>query len=90
MIKRRTRGSTVKAISPRSANGWQRKADGILDQLGQKVVSGYYRPGRRLPTEAELADKLRVSRPSLREGLQALARKGLVDSRPRRGTTVLD
>jgi DNA-binding FadR family transcriptional regulator len=90
MMKRRTKGSTAKAISQGAANGWQRKADGILDQLGQKVVSGEYRSGRRLPTEAELAHKLRVSRPSLREGLKALARKGLVDSRPRRGTTVLD
>ncbi len=89
-MKRRTRGSTAKAIGPSAANGWQRKADGILDQLGQKVVSGQYGAGRRLPTEAELARRLGVSRPSLREGLKALARKGLVNSRPRRGTTVLD
>ena len=78
-MKRRTKGSTAKAIGPSAANGWQRKADGILDQLGQKVVSGQYGAGRRLPTEAELARRLGVSRPSLREGLKALARKGLVE-----------
>ena len=90
-MKRKTNGASAspKAV-PRKANGWRRKADGVLDQLGQEVVSGHYAPGRRLPTEAELAQQLGVSRPSLREGLQALARKGLVDSRPRRGTTVLD
>jgi GntR family transcriptional regulator, galactonate operon transcriptional repressor len=89
-MKRRTKGSIARGVSPGAANGWQRKADSVLDQLGQKVVSGRYGAGRRLPTEAELARKLNISRPSLREGLQALARKGLVDSRPRRGTTVLD
>jgi GntR family transcriptional regulator, galactonate operon transcriptional repressor len=89
-MKRRTRESTARGGSPGAANGWQRKADSVLDLLGQEVVSGQYGAGRRLPTEAELARKLSVSRPSLREGLQALARKGLVESRPRRGTTVLD
>lgn len=87
-MKRRTNGAS--AGHKAAPNGWRRKADGILDQLGQKVVSGHYAAGGRLPTEAELAQELGVSRPSLREGLQALARKGLVDSRPRRGTTILD
>lgn len=90
MTKRQTKAASTEPIRPRQANGWRAKGDGVLDQLGQKVVSGQYGPGRRLPTEAELARKLGVSRPSLREGLKALARKGLVDSRPRRGTTVLE
>jgi GntR family transcriptional regulator, galactonate operon transcriptional repressor len=81
---------TPAAPSLRQANGWRRKADGILDRLGQGVVSGRYGAGRRLPTEAELARKLGVSRSSLRESLRALASKGLVESRPRRGTTVRD
>ena len=80
----------VGTVGKRKANGWRRKADGILDRLGQNVVSGQYGAGRRLPTEAELARKLGVSRASLRESLRALANKGLVDARPRRGTTVLD
>jgi GntR family transcriptional regulator, galactonate operon transcriptional repressor len=88
-MTRQTKTSSTEAMRPRKANRWRRKADGVLDQLGQKVVSGQYGPGRRLSTEAELARKLGVSRPSLREGLKALARKGLVDSRPRRGTIVL-
>lgn len=65
------------------------KADGVLDKLGPGIVAGRYAPGQRLPTEDELARKLRVSRPSLREGLKALARKGLVESRTRRGTIAL-
>lgn len=46
-------------------------------------------PGQRLPTEEELGRRLKVSRPSLREALKALAGKGLVESRTRRGTIVL-
>jgi DNA-binding FadR family transcriptional regulator len=65
------------------------KADRVLDRLGQAIVAGRYAAGDRLPTEDELARKLGVSRPSLREGLKALARKGLVEARTRRGTIAL-
>jgi GntR family galactonate operon transcriptional repressor len=70
-------------------NQTTRKSDAVLDKIGLAIVSGRYLPGDRLPTEDELARKLRVSRPSLREGLKALARKGLVESRTRRGTIAL-
>jgi DNA-binding FadR family transcriptional regulator len=65
------------------------KADTVVDKLGLAIVGGRYASGERLPTEDELARKLKVSRPSLREGLKALARKGLVESRTRRGTIAL-
>lgn len=70
-------------------NSTIRKSDTVLDKIGLAIVGGRYLPGDRLPTEDELARKLRVSRPSLREGLKALARKGLVESRTRRGTIAL-
>jgi GntR family galactonate operon transcriptional repressor len=66
------------------------KADGVLDRLGRQVAAGRFPPGQRVPTEEELVRKLGISRPSVREGLKALARKGLVESRARRGTVVLD
>src|SRR5687767_8515982 len=65
------------------------KADRVLDRLGRAIVGGRYAAGDRLPTEDELARKFGVSRPSLREGLKALARKGLVEARTRRGTIAL-
>lgn len=65
------------------------KAGRVLDRLGQAIVAGRYAAGERLPTEDELARKLKISRPSVREGLKALARKGLVESRTRRGTIAL-
>lgn len=65
------------------------KGERVLDRLGQAIVAGRYAAGEKLPTEDELAHRLRVSRPSLREGLKALARKGLVEARTRRGTITL-
>jgi GntR family transcriptional regulator, galactonate operon transcriptional repressor len=82
-IARRHRGSAPKQ------RGAQRKAQGVLDNLGELIVTGSYPPGSRLPTEQVLVRKLAVSRASLREGLKALARKGLIEQRARRGTTVL-
>ena len=65
------------------------KPQRVLDRLGQAIVAGRYAAGDKLPTEDDLARRLRVSRPSLREGLKALARKGLIESRTRRGTIAL-
>lgn len=65
------------------------KSERVLHRLGQAIVAGRYAAGDRLPTEDELARRLKISRPSVREGLKALARKGLVESRTRRGTIAL-
>jgi GntR family transcriptional regulator, galactonate operon transcriptional repressor len=65
------------------------KGERVLDRLGQAIVAGRYAAGAKLPTEDELARRFGVSRPSLREGLKALARKGLVEARTRRGTIAL-
>ena len=60
----------------------------VCDAVGLDILAGKLRPGELLPIEAELARKFRISRPSLREGLRALAAKGLIEARPRRGTIV--
>lgn len=75
--------------TPARGESWKRKADGVLDRLGTEILASRFAPGERLPTEAELVRLFGVSRPSLREGLKALMRKGLVESRTRRGTIVL-
>lgn len=46
----------------------------ILEQIRQ----GELRPGERLPPERELAARLGVGRPSLREALRALATLGVL------------
>lgn len=62
----------------------------IVDALGQRIVRGDYQPGEVLPNEADLGVTLAVSRTVVREAIKVLAAKGLVDSRPKRGTRVLD
>ena len=66
------------------------KSTQVVDLLGFRIVSGELAAGVLLPTEADLSAQLGISRPSLREGLRALAQKGLVEGRTRRGTTVND
>jgi DNA-binding FadR family transcriptional regulator len=73
--------------APARASRRLKSAD-VIDHLGLEIVSGALAPGALLPTEAALATRLGLSRPSLREGLRALAQKGLVEARTRRGTTV--
>jgi GntR family transcriptional regulator, galactonate operon transcriptional repressor len=66
------------------------KSAQVVDVLGSRIVSGALPCGSLLPTEADLSVQLGISRASLREGLRALAQKGLVEGRTRRGTTVND
>jgi DNA-binding FadR family transcriptional regulator len=61
----------------------------VVEWLGLRIVSGEYGPGSQLPNEADLADRLGVSRGGVREAVKALAAKGLVEPRPRLGTRVL-
>jgi DNA-binding FadR family transcriptional regulator len=50
----------------------------IADQLRALIDSGEYRVGSRLPTERDLAEQLKVSRPTVREALIALEVEGRV------------
>jgi GntR family transcriptional regulator, transcriptional repressor for pyruvate dehydrogenase complex len=54
-----------------------RLADAIAERLQAMVLEGVLRPGEKLIGERELAVKLGVSRPSLREALSLLEAKGL-------------
>jgi GntR family galactonate operon transcriptional repressor len=60
----------------------------IVDALGRKIIGGIWRPGERLPNEAELCSEMGVSRPIVREAMKSLAAKGLVETRTRAGTRV--
>lgn len=55
----------------------------VFDQLSALLASDAFAPGDRLPSERELAEQLRVSRPSVREALKALRALGLVEVRGR-------
>lgn len=60
----------------------------VTSTLAKRILSGQIVPGARLPTEAELADSLGVSRTALRESLRTLAGKGLIATRTRAGAVV--
>ncbi|QNP62426.1 FadR/GntR family transcriptional regulator [Streptomyces genisteinicus] len=71
----------------RAGNGFEEALEQILQLLRLGLVSG----GERLPAERELADRMGISRVTLREVLKVLADQGLVESRRGRygGTFVL-
>jgi len=62
----------------------------IADQLRHLMESGEFPAGSRLPPERELAEKLGVSRPSVREALIALEVEGRVRIRMGSGVYVVD
>ncbi|MEO3432079.1 FadR/GntR family transcriptional regulator [Inquilinus sp. CAU 1745] len=64
-------------------------AEGIVRDLGLKILSGDIPPGEQLATEQALCERYAMSRTVIREALQALAAKGLTASRPRTGVIVL-
>ena len=59
----------------------------LLETLGQAIVIGEFETSG-FPTEAELCLRFGASRTVAREAVKMLAAKGLLASRPRRGTRV--
>jgi GntR family transcriptional regulator len=60
----------------------------IEARLSDRIATGGLAPGERLPPERELAATLGVSRMTVRQALDALARRGLVERGVGRGTFV--
>jgi GntR family transcriptional repressor for pyruvate dehydrogenase complex len=62
--------------------------DGVVQEIQRQIAAGSLQDGDRLPSVASLADDFGVSRASIREALQALAARGLVEIQHGRGTFV--
>ncbi|ACZ90853.1 MULTISPECIES: FadR/GntR family transcriptional regulator [Streptosporangium] len=62
--------------------------DAAIDKIKQMILSGELAPGSRLPKEADLAERLGLSRNSLREAVRALALINVLDVRQGDGTYV--
>lgn len=67
----------------------EKRADALRDTLEEEILTGVMRPGDRLE-EVALARRFGVSRTPIREALLQLSAAGLIQSRPRRGTFVLE
>ena len=62
--------------------------EAVAEQIFAMIAAGHFRPGDRLPTEAELGQQLGVGRSTLREALKSLALAGLIETRRSAGTFV--
>jgi GntR family hexuronate regulon transcriptional repressor len=60
----------------------------IARQIAAAIAGGHYAPGEKLPSERELADDFRVSRPTIRDAMIALEFQGLVEARQGSGVYV--
>lgn len=60
----------------------------VVQQIELLILRGILRPGERLPAERELAERLGVSRPSLRDAVAELQGRGLLHTRAGSGVFV--
>lgn len=60
----------------------------VAHEIGKRIVSGEFPPGSLLPNEVQFSENMQVSRTAFREAMKVLAAKGLIESRPKIGTTV--
>ena len=60
----------------------------IKDRLQRHIIDNELKSGDKLPSESELAERLQVSRTSIREALRGLEAVGLIESHRGRGRVV--
>lgn len=68
----------------------EKLSQSVIRQIELLILRGILRPGERLPSERELAERMDVSRPSLREAVGDLQDRGLLVARPNAGIYVAD
>jgi GntR family transcriptional repressor for pyruvate dehydrogenase complex len=62
----------------------------VVEQIKQLMAGGSLKPGDKILPERELAERLKVSRASVREAIRALEMMGFMEIRPGDGTFVRD
>lgn len=60
----------------------------IVERIREFITSGELQPGDRLPSERDMAERLEVSRASVREAFSALEMLGLLEIRTGEGTYI--
>ncbi len=62
--------------------------DQVMDQIKALISSGEYKPGDKIPTEAELAEKFGIGRSSIRQAINIFNYLGVLESKASLGTFV--
>ncbi len=62
----------------------------IVEQIKEQIKTGYLKAGSPLPSERELAEKLEVSRSSVREAVTILESLGILEVKHGKGSFVRD
>lgn len=60
----------------------------ICEQLQSRIREGVYRPGQMIPSETELAKSYGVGRPTVRQAMDLLVQRGLIQRKRGAGTFV--
>ena len=57
-----------------------------MERIRELITSGLYKPGDKIPTEQELADRFGIGRSSIREAIKIFQHLGILESRVPKGT----
>lgn len=68
----------------------QKLYEKIEEILANEIAEGLFQPGDTLPPERELMERFDVGRPSIREALFSLSRRGLIEAGSGRRARVLE
>jgi GntR family transcriptional repressor for pyruvate dehydrogenase complex len=68
----------------------EKLSQAVVRQIEKLILHGILHPSERLPSERELAERLQVSRPSLRDAIAELQEMGLLATKPGAGIYVAD
>lgn len=68
----------------------EKLSSSVVRQIELLILRGILRPGERLPSERELAERMGVSRPSLRDAISELQERELLTSKANAGIFVAD
>lgn len=60
----------------------------LSDLFTEQIRSGTYKPGEAIPSETEIAKQYTIGRPTVRQAMELLVRKGLVERKRGSGTFV--
>ncbi len=61
----------------------------ISRRLEEHIIDGTLQPGDRVPSERQLAQRLKVSRPLVREALKELRGRGVIETRHGKGSFII-